>query len=133
MTFLILPSHCKSMSFFVRTDITVAEVELRCLCQALFTAKGSLKLNLKDSLTETLWVHLRPRRLPRSVSRILIGVVYHPPDATTSDNDILYNHIQQTVDEYSLKHPDCLIYGFPVISTLLPPASQQQSSNACVA
>ena len=68
------------------------------------------EIELKDSLTETLWVHLRPRRLPRSVSCILIGVVYHPPDPTTSDNDILYNHIQQTVDEYSLKHPDCLIW-----------------------
>lgn len=28
------------------------------------------EIELKDSLTETLWVHLRPRRLPRSVSCI---------------------------------------------------------------
>ena len=68
------------------------------------------EIELNGSLTETLWVHLRPRRLPRSVSCILVGVVYHPPEATSSDNDVLYNHIQQTVDEYSLKHPDCLVW-----------------------
>lgn len=32
---------------FRKTDITAAVVELRCLFQALLTAKGSLKLNLR--------------------------------------------------------------------------------------
>ena len=45
------------------------------------------EIELKDSLTL-----LRPRRLPRSLSCILIGVVYHPPDATTSDNHIIQSH-----------------------------------------
>ena len=36
---------------------------------------------------EVLWAMLRPKRLPRGYSCIIIGVVYHPPDA--NNNDIL--------------------------------------------
>ena len=28
---------------------------------------------------ETLWIHLKPYRLPRHTSTILLGVIYHPP------------------------------------------------------
>ena len=31
-----------------------------------------------DSPTEILWIKLRPRRLPRPVPIILLGIVYHP-------------------------------------------------------
>ena len=73
-----------------------------------------------NSRTETLWVHVRPNRLPRSVSCVLYGVVYHPADATSEDNDVFYKHIQDTVDQYSkvpwypglLKYPECLICMF---------------------
>lgn len=48
---------------------------------------------LCESITETMWIHLKPHRLPRSVSTILLGVVYHPPQATADDNNTLYNHV----------------------------------------
>ena len=32
-----------------------------------------------DSPFESLWVHLRPNRLPRGFSCIIIGIIYHPP------------------------------------------------------
>ena len=34
---------------------------------------------------EVLWAMLRPKRLPRGNSCIIIGVVYHPPDANNND------------------------------------------------
>ena len=34
---------------------------------------------------EVLWAMLRPKRLPRGYSCIIIGVVYHPPDANNND------------------------------------------------
>ena len=55
-------------------------------CIAVEPFKLPLLHQLTQRSTESLWVPLRPRRLPRSLSCILIGVVYHPPDATTSDN-----------------------------------------------
>ena len=33
---------------------------------------------------EVLWIKLRPFRLPRGISSIIAGVVYHPPKATNS-------------------------------------------------
>ena len=40
---------------------------------------------------------------------MLLAVIYHPPYATAQDNNDLYNHVQATVDLYSLEHPECLI------------------------
>ena len=57
-----------------------------------------------------MWLHLRPIRLPRSISTILLGIVYHPPSATSEDNDKLYTHVQETVDSYLSAHPESLIY-----------------------
>ena len=37
-------------------------------------------LESEDGL-EVLWVKLRPTRLPRGLSNIIVGLVYHPPKA----------------------------------------------------
>lgn len=62
-----------------------------------------------NNTSECLWLQLRPRRLPRSVSSVLLAVIYHPPHATSQDNNDLYNHVQTTTDSYSLDHPECLV------------------------
>ena len=74
---------------------------IRCKSLSQFANPGNV--------SECLWLQLRPRRLPRSVSSVLLAVIYHPPYATTQDNNDLYNHVQATVDLYSLEHPECLI------------------------
>ena len=65
---------------------------------------------LVDSPTEILWIKLRPRRLPRPMSIILLGIIYHPPHAMAEDNNVLYQHVRETVDSFTLNHPDCLVY-----------------------
>ena len=45
----------------------------------------------------------------RPISSILIGVIYHPPQATADDNNNLYNHVQGVVDSYLSGHPDSLV------------------------
>ena len=40
---------------------------------------------LQSEEHEVLWLNVRPRRLPRGFSSIIIGVVYHPPGA---DNEL---------------------------------------------
>ncbi|XP_048590485.1 uncharacterized protein LOC116620085 [Nematostella vectensis] len=79
---------------------------------------------LVDCVSELLWLQLRPVRLPRSVSSILLGVIYHPPRASTDDNTKLYEHIQSVVDPYMSKHPDCLVWVVgdfnPTFTKILP-------------
>ena len=55
---------------------------------------------------ESLWLSLRPRRLPRSVSIILVAVVYHSTSSGAPENYELYNHIQCNVD-ISKRPPRC--------------------------
>ena len=43
--------------------------------------------DLQDQHYEVLWSKLRPVRLPRGYSSIVLGVVYHPPRA--NDQDLL--------------------------------------------
>ena len=59
--------------------------------------------------TESLWISVRPFRLPRTISKILIGVVYHPPDSSSEKNDILTDHLQKNTDTFLNKHPDGLV------------------------
>ena len=71
--------------------------------------KRLIDKELYESITEAMWIHLKPHRLPRSVSTILLGVVYHSPQATADDNNTLYNHVQETVDCFLKQYPDALI------------------------
>ena len=66
-------------------------------------------LELNDSVSETLWIRLRPRRLPRSISMILLAVIYHPPRATANYNEVLYAHVQRTFYSFMKSHKDCLV------------------------
>ena len=65
---------------------------------------------LSGSITESLWLQLRPVRLPRKISVILLGIVYHPPRANAADNNNLYSHVQSVVDSFLRTHPDCFIW-----------------------
>ena len=51
---------------------------------------------------EILWVKLRPYRLPREFSCIVVGLVYHLPQA---DNNELYDHLITSLDTILASHP----------------------------
>ena len=40
--------------------------------------------DLQDPFFEVLWIKLRPPRLPRGYTCIVLGIVYHPPSADDS-------------------------------------------------
>lgn len=52
---------------------------------------------------------LGPKRLPRSISVILLTVIYHPTSAGHSQNVDLYSHISSNVDIFMQSHPDALV------------------------
>ena len=51
---------------------------------------------------ETLWISLRPHKLPRRFTHINVGVLYHPPN---EDNNIMVNHICHWLDYILQRHP----------------------------
>ena len=53
---------------------------------------------------EGLWVSLRSHRLPRSLSRIVVGVFYYPPNSPISTT--LVDHIGYVVDSTLTWQPD---------------------------
>ena len=52
---------------------------------------------------ETLWLLLKPHRLPRDLNSIIIGVVYHPPENYDS---ALQNHITESLDCTLASYPN---------------------------
>lgn len=58
---------------------------------------------------ESLWLSIRPSRLPRSISIILLAVIYHSTSCGSTENVVLYNHIQRNVDSFLHNHPNGLV------------------------
>ena len=53
---------------------------------------------------ETLWLHLRPNRLPRGFSCIIAAVIYHPPKA---DETSIREHLFQSLVLAETRYPNC--------------------------
>ena len=53
---------------------------------------------------EILWFHLRPTRLPRGVSCLIVAVVYHPPGA---DDNSIRHHLFHSLVLVESKFPNC--------------------------
>ena len=58
---------------------------------------------------ESLWLVLRPPRLPRQASLILYAVIYHTTASNSQDNSDCLAHIQNNVDSFVNAHPDALV------------------------
>ena len=58
------------------------------------------QINTAD--TEVLWLLFRRPRMPREVSHILVGAVYHPPKA---NNGLMIEHLVSSLDSVSRLHP----------------------------
>ena len=58
---------------------------------------------------ESLWLLVRPKRLRRSISVILLAVIYYPASAGHTQNVDLYSHTSSNVDISMQSHPDALV------------------------
>ena len=55
---------------------------------------------------ESVWLSVRPFRLPRTISIILVAVVYHPPNYGAEENSRLIDHLSINTEAFLAKHPD---------------------------
>ena len=53
-----------------------------------------------------MWLYLRPKRLPRPLSGIVIAVIYHPPCLPVKEHDDLNEYLINTADLSLNKYPD---------------------------
>ena len=65
-------------------------------------------VNCEDRNIESLWMILKPCSLPRSVSCIILGVIYHPTANGEIENAALRDHVQTNLDTLLVKHPNAL-------------------------
>ena len=52
---------------------------------------------------EVLWITIRPHRLPRGISNIIIGLVHHPP---TANNSVMLDYLTSCLSDIESKHPN---------------------------
>ena len=57
---------------------------------------------------EILWLHLRPKRLPRGFSSLIVAVIHHP-HWTTDENDYMREHLFQSLVRAESTYPNCAI------------------------
>ena len=53
---------------------------------------------------EVLWIKMHPTRLPRGISSIIAGVVYHPPKAT---NSMMLDYLTKCLMDLESKYSNC--------------------------
>ena len=58
---------------------------------------------LNASSFETLWIYVRPNRLPRGFSCLIIGIIYHPPQ---DDDASFTEHLISSLDTALNKYPN---------------------------
>ena len=63
--------------------------------------------DLENPLYECLWLSLRLHRLPRKISRIVMGILYSPPDKSAQDQRDTINYLIETLGHARNKFPDC--------------------------
>ena len=57
-----------------------------------------------ESGMEVLWAKMRPTRLPRGVSSIITGLVYHPPKAV---NSAMLDYLTRCLVNIESRYPNC--------------------------
>ena len=81
---------------------------------------------------ESLWLSLRPHSLLRSISSIILCVVYHSTANGQLENVVLSNHIRLNLDGLLIKQPNALVViagDFNPTSTSLKLKDLTQSNN----
>ena len=79
----------------------------------IYATGGGLCIYLDQSCdqeeVESLWISIRPHSLPRKITSIVLGVIYHSTSNREPENAILRDHIQKNLDVLLLKQPNALV------------------------
>ena len=73
-------------------------------CHVTETAVYGQLHDIEDDEHEVLWIRLKPKKLPRKYSCIIIACIYHPPGP---DNGSLREYLITSLDTILRRSPDC--------------------------
>ena len=73
-------------------------------CYVTETAVYGQLHDIEDNEHDVLWIRLKPKKLPRKYSCIIIACIYHPPGA---DNGSLREYLITSLDTVLRRSPDC--------------------------
>ena len=59
-----------------------------------------------QSDVESIWISLGPHKLPRDITSIILGVIYHSTSNKEPDNVVLRDHVQNNLDSLLFKEPN---------------------------
>ena len=67
------------------------------------TIKYHVLENLFDASFEVLWLTLRPSRLPRGITNVIVGIMYHPPSA---DDPSMIHYLHESLTSIESQFPN---------------------------
>ena len=110
MAITSLPDHCVSIpgfNLFRRDRIGSSGGRV---CVYLGQKIPCSRLDSCDqSDVESIWISLRPHKLPRDITSIILGVIYHSTSNREPENVVLRDHVQNNLDSLLLKEPNALV------------------------
>ena len=60
--------------------------------------------DIEDAEHEVIWIKMKPKKLPRKYSCIILACIYHPPGA---DNGSMREYLITSLDTVLRRSPDC--------------------------
>ena len=62
-----------------------------------------------QSDVESIWISLGPHKLPREITSIILGIIYHSRSNKEPENVVLRDHVQNNLDSILFKGPNALV------------------------
>ena len=95
-------AHLKSSQCPYNSKLTLT---ITCICMYVRdSVRFCVLSDIMNESFEVLWVKIRPKRLTRGISSIIVGTVYHPP--SVSDSSIL-DYLYESLSTIEALFPDC--------------------------
>ena len=80
------------------------------VCVYVRTIHPCIRLqDFEDTEIESIWLKIRPHRLPRGTSSLLVAAVYHPPSSVAEQNSMLIAHLQKNIENFLASYPEGMV------------------------
>ena len=86
--------------------------------------------DFEDTEIESIWLKIRPHRLPRGTSSLLVAAVYHPPSSVAEQNYMLIARLQKNIENFLASYPEGMVI---ITGDLNPTPTRMKSSDVTMA
>ena len=65
--------------------------------------------NFEEIEVESIWLKIRPHRLPRCTSSLLVAALYLAPSSSAEQVSKLIAHLKKNTENYLRRHPEGML------------------------